>query len=282
MKSKNLLVLLLSSFNIFSVVHESSSIKALHDHVYVEAKSDKAKKLDNNPEDKKSDTIVVALDLDNTTFKNKKEYAVGDSWFVASIEYLQKTHGLDSNSALDIVRAEYFPLQNMAEVEPVEKEIVDIIAKFQKDKIVVIGLTARSMPLEETTIRQLKSINIDFSVNCLAGNNEIIFKNLEHPCKYSNGILFVSENDKGKALTTYLDFLKHTPKKVIFADDKHKHAQRVDAACQAKNIESICIRYGFMDEEVKNYKLPEETKVKLSSKVKSKDKEVNSKSEAIA
>ena len=265
MKNQNLFLIIFLSFNLFSEIHEKNTIKAVHDHVYVEIKESESKNIIDS-----SSTIVV-LDLDNTTFKPKNSHHGGDAWFSASINHLQKEHELDFANALSLVLPEYINIQKESAVEPVEKEIVEFISKFQKDKIPVIALTARSMPLEETTLKQLKSINIDFSHNCLAGKKDITFHNLEHSCKYTNGILFVSDNDKGKALTVFLDHVKHGPKKVVYADDKLKHAQHVERACQAKNIEAVCIRYGLLDEEVKNYKLPEETKTKLSGKVK-KDK----------
>lgn len=284
MQNKLLFFTLFIPVILLAEIHEKNNISCLHEHVYIKKnieivssgsiqeelvnKNDNkiADKIPQNGSSSKSKTLVV-LDLDNTTFRPSHDDHASDQWFSACVEHIQKKHKKDLIEAIDIVLPEYIELQKSAIMEPVEKDIVELISKFQKDNINVIAVTARSLPLVGTTLNQLKSINIDLSHNCLAQNEELEITDLQFDCKYKNGILFVSNNNKGEALKRFLKKVNYCPEKIICVDDRLKHVQCIEKICLESNIEFVGIRYGHLDEKVKAYILPDNIKEKLSQKV---------------
>lgn len=198
--------------------------------------------------------LCVIFDLDNTTLHPIKDEA-SDEWFTARVQ-LFVDQGYAYLDAIAKVLPGYFEEQRKATVKPVEPEVVTLIKDLQNKGIHVIALTARSLELETCTIRQLKSIDIDFSKTCPAASQTLVFSELIHPAHYTQGIMFCSNNPKGKALLQLFEKTKFDAKKIVFVDDKLKYLECVGKELAEKGItDFIGIRYSFLDEKVKNFKL---------------------------
>jgi hypothetical protein len=124
----------------------------------------------------------------------------------------------------------------------------------------VIALTARSLELVDCTFKQLQSIDIDFSKTGFCSLQVLQFNELHHPAHYSQGVVFCSRNAKGKTLLQLFEKTKFQAKKIIFVDDKLQYLECVQKELAEKGIKDfIGIRYSFLDEKVKNFKLDPKT-----------------------
>lgn len=197
--------------------------------------------------------LCVVFDLDNTVMHPTKDEG-SDEWFSGYVQYYVD-QGMSRNDAITKVLPDLFRFQRNAVAKPVEPEVVTLIRNFQKKKIHVIGLTARSCELIDCTIKQLESIGVDFSKRALRAKGKLSFKNLPEPACYRKGIMFCSNNSKGKALLDLFKKTKFNAKKVVFIDDKRKYLESVQEELAAAGIKDFTgIRYSFLDEKVKNFK----------------------------
>jgi len=200
----------------------------------------------NNYIDKKNatkDTLVV-FDIDCTI----AELPFGLSqWLDYRAAQLEKTKGFAINEAYDIALPMFFTITNNKDLTPLDNS-PQLIKKLQKKKIPTIALTNRSFPIIERTIKQLENINISFV------KNRVCYKNFDlditHKGKYSHGIIFVGQNDKGEMLFSFLEKIKHKPKKIIFIDDRIKYVKSVEKATESRGIEFVGIRFGLTDDVV--------------------------------
>lgn len=142
--------------------------------------------------------LCVIFDLDNTVMHPTKDDG-SDEWFSGYVQYYVD-RGMSRNDAIQKILPDLFKFQRIAKVKPVEPEVVTLIKKFQKKKIHVIALTARSCQLIPCTIKQLQSIGIDFSKTALRSKKQLSFKELSDPACYTKGIMFCANNSKGKTL----------------------------------------------------------------------------------
>lgn len=202
------------------------------------------------------DELCVIFDLDNTTIRPDTPHDQGsDQWFMAVYKHFIAL-GYTELDAIKRVLPTLFDIQRLAKVVPVEQEIVSLIQELQDKKIHVMALTARSPELEECTIKQLASVNIDFLKTSLVHLPVYTFDGPLNQNHYRHGILFCGNNSKGQSL---LDLFKRTfymPKKVIFIDDKRKYLESVEKELNQHGIKDVtCIRYGFLDERVAQFKL---------------------------
>lgn len=150
-----------------------------------------------------------------------------DQWFSAIMQYACELI-LDTKEAAETVIAIYNELQKYTQMKPVEDQIVDVINHYQK-KIPIIGLTARGIELKPDTLRQLKEIGIDL-----------------------NEIIFCTGKNKGLCFKEYLKTFESIPQYIVMIDDKRKNLEEVEKITLEMGIQFIGLRYGFLDEKVKN------------------------------
>jgi hypothetical protein len=198
--------------------------------------------------------LCVVFDLDNTTMRPIKDEG-SDEWFSAYVQHYVD-QGMDYGHAVATVLPILFKEQVNAIMQPVEPEVVTIIKDLQRKGICVIALTARSLELQACTLKQLQSIDIDFSKTGLRSEQPLSFSDLPHPAQYSHGVMFCSRNAKGKALLQLFEKTKFQAKKIVFIDDKQQYHECVQKELGEQGINDfIGIRYSFLDEKVKNFKL---------------------------
>lgn len=206
----------------------------------------------------KDKNSLIVFDIDNTVLEPNNETGYGsDQWFSALVK--SKTDkGFSTLTAIEKVLPTYYKAHETMNVKPVEADsTLEIIKKLQQQKIPVMALTARSLPMINTTIRQFKEMNLDLSPTS-PSKQMIIFKKCEFPAKYKNGILFVGNNNKGELLKTYLSTINFKPSKIIIIDDKRKHLESAESEFKnSPKISFLGLRYSFLDEKVKNFVLNE-------------------------
>lgn len=200
------------------------------------------------PEDLHNKTVIV-LDIDNTIAQ--PECLLGsEEWVAHIINKCIDTSITDPRARFKAVASLYFDIMHTVDFIPIESLTIDIIRELQNSGVIVIGLTARSFEIADRTIEQLYTIGVDLS------HASLWHEELWHDCHleycHKNGIIFCDGNDKGKVLTQIFERLNYCPNKIIAIDDKERHLHAIARAIDPC-IEFIGIRYGHLDEKVRNF-----------------------------
>ena len=114
-----------------------------------------------------------------------------------------------------------------------------------------MGLTTRDHSFSLAAIKQLDSLKIDLSRT--APKKETLY--FENGVLYKKGILFAKGIEKGRVLEQFLKRINFNPKSVVFIDDKLKHLDEVEKFCEKSKIKFLGLRYGYLDEKVKNFQM---------------------------
>ncbi|MFH0898882.1 MAG: DUF2608 domain-containing protein [bacterium] len=220
-----LMLLLFVSSHLGAVIVETSKLKSLYEYV------------DN-------DTVVV-FDLDHTIIENEIDL---DSWIPENITKLQE-EGLSQNDAVQYTLSMYYTLQHFVTLHPIggSKEIIE---NLQNHNIKVLALTNRSIPVLQTTIKQLKNKGIDFSRTSVSKKD--LKLSVTHAGKFSQGIISAGANDKGAMLFAYFNAIGYKPKKIVFVDDKIKYVESVEKTAKNNNVDYVGIRLSLQDHKKKN------------------------------
>ncbi|MBI5346558.1 MAG: DUF2608 domain-containing protein [Chlamydiae bacterium] len=193
------------------------------------------------------ETLVV-LDLDNTVIEPVQSLG-SVQWFCNRIKEFQNK-GFTREKAFELAYPEWFAVQAITKVKPVEKDTAQFIQSLQKN-FKVLALTSRGPDLIFPTVRQLNSINIDLS-STFPHLKEIVFES-ENETIFKNGILFANRLNKGIILYQFLKLINYFPKVIVFIDDCEKHVKEVEQAFFRTNVSFVGLRYGFLDDKVKNF-----------------------------
>lgn len=168
---------------------------------------------------------MLLLDLDNTVMEAAHELG-SDQWF-SNLFVVLKQLQLE-NLIKDMIEL-YHAVQHHVRTKPVEPYVVKLIKSLQDIGIPVLGLTSRSHVLADTTLRQLQEIGIDLRKK----------------------IIFCDGRDKGLCLQEALLQCSTLPKHLIMVDDKKSHVDSVKKIADDLGIAYHGIRYGFLDEKIK-------------------------------
>ncbi|NGX62877.1 MAG: hypothetical protein KR126chlam6_00279 [Candidatus Anoxychlamydiales bacterium] len=190
---------------------------------------------------------LVLLDLDNTVMEPVQQLA-SDQWFFHQMKSHQ-VNGLDFKKALDQTLSQWYEVQAITKVRLVEQDIKDLIEKLQNKNTLIMGLTTRGVELSLAAIKQLDSLDIDLLKT--APRKEKIY--FETGSFYNKGILFANGINKGKVLESFFKKIEFYPKSIVFIDDKLHHLNEVKTFCSDANIKFLGLRYGYLDEKVKNF-----------------------------
>lgn len=194
---------------------------------------------------------LIIFDVDNTLMEPQQELG-NDQWFRHRILHYVK-EGYSKKDAVELAIPEWMAIQSVTKVKAVEPEVSSIIANLQEKGYRVMGLTTRGLGMSTRTVHQLKTLDINLMTTAPA-TEEIFFTNPDRGVLYRGGILFTANTDKGEALETFLGRINYHPQKILFINDKLDHLEPVEAVCHKHNIEFLGIRYGFLDEKVKNFR----------------------------
>lgn len=196
---------------------------------------------------------LVVFDIDNTLLFPKTDLG-SDQWFSHMVEEQTKL-GSDINTAIKTVLPLYFHVHFNIDLVPTEPELDTKLAQIHENCHHAICLTARSLPLVQSTMAELAKNKLEFPTNPYAH----LFTSTEHsfdlpyPHMYKNNVLFCGLNDKGAVLLAYLDHIGYKPDLIIFIDDKAKNISSVELAVKQRNIEFVGLRYAGCDQRVQNF-----------------------------
>jgi hypothetical protein len=200
----------------------------------------------------------VALDLDNTIIEPEDEHQElgSDQWFVQFIEYASRVKA-DKQEAIALVITVYHAVQHHVGLKVVQPEIVRIIQILQDLEIPVIGLTARGSEIIVPTRRELKKGGIDF-LNQWEPESAVLDIGAKGNLPvYKDGIIYCSGHPKDQCLKAFFDRVNIYPEKVLMVDDKEKYLTAVGKMVNQYGGSMVGLRYGFLDEKVKNHNLEE-------------------------
>ena len=208
-----------------------------------------------------AETLLVT-DLDNTVIRPIQTIG-SDQWGVHIMNKLRAA-GVEEHLVVDAGVAMFSAVQMKSQVKLVESSTADVLKQARSKGAQILGLTARPLYLSERTLDQLQSVGFP---KALPESFEVA-----RGAKYVNGIVFVGESNKGEILKQVLKDraqYKHV-RRVVFIDDKPRHAQNVDKALLDSSYEVISIRYGAADAWVQSYdqkKADEEWKTFIESDI---------------
>ena len=193
--------------------------------------------------------MLIVFDIDNTIIEPVQTLG-SDQWFHHRIEtYL--SYGYNPSDALQTALKEWMSVQNITKVKLVEDGIDKVIADLQEQGFTVMGLTTRGLGMCLRTIEQLDTVGVSFRESSPT-KEEIHFMN-ERGILFRSGILFTAATHKGEALRMLLKRAGYQAKSVMFVNDKYSHIVPIEEVCEGEEIPFIGLRYGHVDEKVKNF-----------------------------
>ena len=196
-----------------------------------------------------SQTLLV-FDIDNTLVEPVGNLG-SDQWYYYLAMALARD---DASLSADAVAAQADAIWTKTlatvKVKPVETLTPALVREQQAAGLQVMALTARAAEDAAATFQQLRDIGIDLSVNAVRKEDLAT----EQGGFFSRGVFFVGEGpDKGKTLVAFLKKIGLHPARIVFVDDKPRHAANMDAALTSAGIPSVSFRYGAADAKVRAF-----------------------------
>jgi hypothetical protein len=191
----------------------------------------------------------VIFDLDNTVMESFHELG-SDQWFVKLIEHACQVIP-NTDEAIACVVALYHAVQHHVTAKAVETNVAMLIKRLQEAGVSIVAVTARDACLVAPTLRQLKSIGIDFSYQGIDTVSEPIVKDNKLVAYYHQGIIFCSGNDKGVCFEAYAKQYGCHVQSMLVIDDKEKHLRALQKTAKSMGVLSFKgVRYGYLDQKV--------------------------------
>jgi len=197
------------------------------------------------------DTLVV-FDIDNTLVAPPQSLG-GDAWYYHLVRRFE-ARGMSRNESIARADAEWNRVQDRLAVRLVDPETPALVSALQAAGVRTLVLTARSHDVAPATARQLASVGLDFSRGEVANGRVEAGDAGGSEARLAGGILFAGEgNDKGRVLAAFLRTRGLHPARVVFVDDKSRHARSVDAAMAAAGLPCTAWRFGAADGDVQRF-----------------------------
>jgi hypothetical protein len=187
---------------------------------------------------------LIVCDLDDTIFRAKQ--MLGSSvWFDETVKQQSTPESIQQVIEL------WESVQSATQVVLMEPITADEVGLLQRSGAMVVAMTARGYNIWASTIRQLRSVGIDFD---RASRVPVLFSLQNMPgTVFFKGILFTTGGHKGRALKEFLRQIQYTPEKVIYINDKKEPLEEV-ASTLPHSIEYIGLRYAPADQVRDAYK----------------------------
>ncbi|MES2503509.1 MAG: DUF2608 domain-containing protein [Myxococcota bacterium] len=195
-----------------------------------------------------ADTVIF-FDLDKTVFDGVGPHCTAD-WIYQQTAGAQKT-GMPIKEAAILLRPYWEAQQSHCQVKAIEAITAAEIRKLQNKGLTVMALTARSTLSLESTLKQLKSVNVDFSKTAWP-KVEIVEPTFEKS-NFQHGVFLSGDRPKGELFGSYfkLNLVKQMPKTIILVDDLKTNLESMQAVAQAQNIKFIGLYYPLIDKRSK-------------------------------
>ena len=180
------------------------------------------------------------VDLDNTLFEAKQALGHGH-WFHDEVQK-RLAEGMSREEAIRDVYPYWVETQQVCPVQPLETDFIPSLIALQNRGVTVMGLTHRQPSVAQATIRQVASLDFDFTKT--APFQSCLVVPSSTPTLYSQGILFVGDyNKKSDVFLPFLSMINKTPKKIVFIDDKRKNVEEVEQALSGYEINYVGVYY---------------------------------------
>ena len=158
---------------------------------------------------------LVVFDIDNTILRPAQVLG-SDEWFHYYLMKMKLEMADQSQAfiqAVDLLHSIYFVTQ----VKAMEECTADVLHSLQNKGVTMMGLTSRSPPVANISIRHLKSLGIDMN---LTAPTHACFSLIDIPeTLFFQGVLFTNGKSKKNALSAFFKQISWKPKKIVFIDD---------------------------------------------------------------
>jgi hypothetical protein len=192
---------------------------------------------------------LVVFDLDNTVLEAKQ--MLGSDQFFGYLMDLAKAQGLDEARAKEWALGKASYVQPRTAVQAVEVQTPAFIHGLQRAGIAVMALTSRPAGWAASTLRQVRSLDVDFRPTA----PHLYTPAMEAVGHFTDGVFFLTKNsNKGAAM---LEILKQQPRtwnKILFIDDKAGNVASVEQALATTTLAHLSVRYGAADAKVASFR----------------------------
>jgi len=203
---------------------------------------------------------LVVFDIDDTLM-TPKNWPGSATWLEYETKKLKQL-GLSGQDSFRLMLPLYFTIHIFDNIMIPLDNSPKIIEKLQKNSVYTMALTNRSLPMVQATMKEFLYLGIDFSINSLY--KEEMELAVTHKGRFSKGIIFCGNNDKGKTLFLFLEKVGYMPEKIIFVDDKLKNVKAVERETEKHNIPFVGMRFSKIDEKRKTFNPKEADKQLLA------------------
>jgi phosphoglycolate phosphatase-like HAD superfamily hydrolase len=194
---------------------------------------------------------LLVFDLDNTLIEPVGNFG-SDQWYYYLVRKYRRVDGLGEPAAQREATRTWNCVQSSIRIRTVEPGTARFVRQQQARGIRTVGLTAREPSLADTTLTQLRTLDLRLDKRTVFAR-EFSWWSVE-PARFKAGVLFIGEgNDKGSLLIDLLRGLRQRPKRIVFVDDKTNNVKSVDRAARKAGIACIAFRYGATDAKVAEF-----------------------------
>ena len=217
------------------------------------------------------DSVLFVTDLDNTALVLNSDMG-SEQWFLWQKDLITSAPTSRGTAARNIeelldVQSRLYALSTS---RPNEEAIPANIQRWQSHGVRTMALTSRSTSMRDYTVKDLKTIGIQFGAKTLEDPtasateylpydlNQIEQSGLTHDDAvflklptakaviFDRGVFLTNGQNKGAMLRTILHRSGFTPKAIVFIDDRPHHVAAVAAAfglASAPEVEVVSIQY---------------------------------------
>ena len=200
-------------------------------------------------------TEFVFFDIDNTLLMAGDRANIV-SWANGFEKYIRTTYATQKNLTIQeqevLIQYHITEYANTMQTQLVEPAALDLIKTLQQRNIHIIALTARPHDTAAATTIQLLQSGIQLA-NHVFAPNQFTLNTLAHPIIFQDGILSCGRNSKGTTAQHFFNMVNFKPKSMVFIDDCAQYMDEMAQYSRLANIEFTGLRYGHLDEQVKQF-----------------------------
>ncbi len=184
---------------------------------------------------------IVLLDIDNTTLEPENPGQIAsEQWFATLIKEFP---------TFDDAIMHYCATTLTTPMKIVEPTIAEVVRTIQEQTL-LLGFTMRSIVLAPQTVATLMHNGITL-LSPIPDQGFMIQG--KFPVLLYQSIIFCQGKKNGATLFTVLDAQGIYPEIIVMIDDKRQYLELIEQACHERGIMFIGLRYGYLDEKVKEF-----------------------------
>ncbi len=215
---------------------------------------------------------MAIFDVDDTLLHIDHPTEFGSNKWINHMMFHGKKEYKLISEELEWVVPMYVDAQLKSPFKPVEKATAKIIKELQKKGVPTIGLTARRLELIEITLKNLRTMGIDFSTASIA-KDPMSFA-INHPNVFVNGVMFCGGSKdtnvigsqthaKDRAIKALLQHFELKPTRIIVVDDRKDYLDSIVDTIVSLGIDCVGIRYSRSDERLARFCLDKDSRALL-------------------